>query len=267
MDNKNKTNAEKIFKAVKKALADARKYNKENNFPISSWSRRRQQVDLSVSAALTWKDSGKVIKGYTIDFNNSKIADCKTHYDVIEVFDELRKLLNAQKKVKGWGGLNFMSERVNLEGYSWDGYSVSIVPKVCLADAPCSEYKSLMNFINKHGKTTYWGSTYGAVNLRNFELFRSAMGGKRGTLWDEYGDRKYLDNRPNACKEILAELRENRGAKDIMICKQGEEHWIDPVDKAYSEKHEIECDGQKRHYLLVTIKTPTGKVKYERKIF
>ena len=263
MDNKNKTNAEKIFKAVKKALADARKYNKENNFPISSWSRRRQQVDLSVSADLTWKDSGKVIKGYTIDFNNSKIADCKTHYDVIEVFDELRKLLNAQKKVKGWGGLNFMSERVNLEGYSWDGYSVSIVPKVCLADAPCSEYKSLMNFVNKYGTKKY-GSP---MNLGNYELFAAAKGGKRGYLWDEHGERIFLDNKPKTSARILEELRKARGTKDTMLCEIGEEDYIDPEEQRASSYYEVECEGEHRRYLHVVIKTPTGRVKYDQKLY
>ena len=34
MDNENKKIAEKIFKAIKKSLSDARKYNKENNLPI-----------------------------------------------------------------------------------------------------------------------------------------------------------------------------------------------------------------------------------------
>ena len=93
------------------------------------------------------------------------------------------------------------------------------------------------------------------------------MGGKRGVLWDEYGDREYLDNRPKYCESILKELREHRSSKDLMICKEGDENYIDPIDKEYSEKHEIECEGEKRHYLLITIKTPKGKVKYENKIY
>lgn len=267
MDNKNKITAEKIFKAIKNSLADARKYNKDNNFPINSWSRRRQQIDLSVWDDTTWKDGNKVVKGYFIELNNSKVAECRTHYDVREVFSELRNLLNAQKKVKGWSGLNFLTEHVNLESCSWDGYEVSIIPKVCLADAPCSEYKSLMNFVNKYGKKVYWGSTYGAVNLQNYELFSAAKGGKRGRLWDEHGERIFLDNKPKTSARILEELRKARGTKDTMLCEIGEEDYIDPEEQKASSYYEVECEGEHRRYLRVIIKTPTGRVKYDQKIY
>ena len=267
MDNKNKTLANKIFKSIKNSLADARKYNKENKFPVGSWSRRRQFVDLSVWDNTTWKDGKKVILDYSIKFDNSEMGKCKTHYDVSEVFAELRNLLNEQKKVKGWSGLNFTTERVQLEGYSWDGYKVSIVPKVCLADAPCSEYKSLINYINKYGKKNYWGSTYGAVNLGNYELFSAAKGGKRGVLWDEYGERIFLDNKPKTSAKYLEELRKFRGAKDTMLCEIKENDYIDPIDQRYSEYHEVECEGEHRRYVHVVIKTPTGRVKYEKDIY
>lgn len=40
-----------------------------------------------------------------------------------------------------------------------------------------------------------------------------------------------------------------------------------PVDKAYSEMHEVECEGERRSFLKITIKTPMGKVKFETKIY
>ena len=258
--------ANKIFKAVKTFLSDARKYNKENNFPINSWSRRRQQVDLSVWDNTEWRDGRKIVKSYYIKINNSKVGECRTHYDVREVFAELHNLLNAQKKVKGWSGLNFLSESVSLESCSWDGYEVGIIPKVCLADAPCSEYKSLMNYINKYALA---GPNFGGYNkpLGNYELFSAAMGGKRGRLWDEYGERVFLDNKPKKCARLLEELRKARGTKDTMTCKRGEENYIDPEEQRYSAYAEIECEGEKRKYLEITIKTPAGKVKYETKIY
>lgn len=267
MDNKNKTLAEKVFKLIKKSLSDARKYNKEKNLPINSYGRRRQQIDLAVWDNTTWKNGSKVVSNYTIRFNNSEVGKCLTHYDVAEVFRELRTLLNAQKKVKGWGGLNYMDESVELESCSWSGHRVSIVPKICLADTPCSEYKSLMNYINKYGKKVYWGSTYGGVNLGNYELFSAAKGGKRGRLWDEYGERTFLDNLPKTSAKYLNELRENRGTKDTMLCEIGEEDYIDPEEKRYSEYAEIECEGIHCRYLHITIKTSTGRVKYDKKIY
>lgn len=264
MEDKNKTLANKIFKAIKSTLSDARKYNKENGFTDTlSWSRRRQQVDISVWDNTEWKNGTKVVKSYCIEVNNSKVGECRTHYDVREVFAELRNLLNAQKKVKGWSGLNFLTESVSLESCTWSGYEVSIIPKVCLADAACPEYKSLMNFINKYGKGKY-GSP---VNLGNYELFSAAKGGKRGRLWDEHGERLFLDNKPKRSTRILEELRKARSTKDIMTCEIKEEDYLDPEERRYSEYAEIECEGEHRRYLHVVIKTPTGRVKYDQKLY
>ena len=140
---------------------------------------------------------------------------------------------------------------------------MNIVQKVCLADAPCSEYKSLMNYINKFGTGRYGGK----VNLGNYELFAAAKGGKRGYLWDEHGERMFLDNRPKASAKYLGEIRTARGTKDTMTCIFGEEDYIDEEERRYSEYAEIECEGEHRKYLRVTIKTPTGRVKYDQKIF
>ena len=267
MDNKNKEIAGKLFKKVKAELASAKKYNKEKGLTTASygWGRKSQQVDIEVWDNTIWKDGKKIVKSYIIKVGRENFAEVRTHYDVREVFAELRNLLFEQKKVKGWGGLNYMSEQVSLESGSWSGYEVSIIPKVCLAETPCSEYKSLMNYINKYG-TTDW--CYGGkVNMGNYEFFSAAMGGKRGRLWDEYGERLFLDNKPKKCTRILEELRKMRGSKDKMYCKRGEENYIDPIDQRYSEMHEIECEGEKQKYLQITIKTPQGKVKYQQRIY
>ncbi len=264
MDNKNKELASKIFKAIKKNLADARKYNKEKNLTLDAyWSRKSQQTDITVWDNTEWKDGNKNVRSYTIKVDNKEMGDVRTHYDVREVFHELNLLLDEQKKVKGWSGLNYATERVTLQSCSWSGYEVTIITKVCLADAPCSEYKSLMNYINKFGVRDYGAS----MNLGNFELFSAAMGGKRGRLWDEYGERLFLDNKPKKCARILSELRKYRGTNDKMYCKRGEENYIDPEERRASAYYEVECEGIKRKYVEITIKTPQGKVKYQEKIY
>ena len=264
MDNKNKEIAGKIFKEVKGLLVSAHKYNKENGFGnmMDGWRRKRQQVDISVCDNTTWDNGTREVRSYTIKVEDKEIAKVLTHYDASEVFSELRSLLNELKKTRGWSGLNFMSERVELASCSWNGYEVSIIPKVCLANPICSEYKSLMNYINKYGTNGLY-----PVNLGTYELFSAAMGGKRGRLWDEYGERIFLDNKPKKCARILEELRKARGSKDKMECKRGEENYIDEMERKYSEYHELECEGEKRKYLAITIKTPQGKVKYQTKIY
>ena len=93
------------------------------------------------------------------------------------------------------------------------------------------------------------------------------MGGKRGVLWDEYGERIFLDNKPKKCARLREELRKARGAKDTMICEWGEENYMDEEERRDSAYHEVECEGEKRKYLHIIIKTPAGKVKYDAKIY
>ena len=254
--------ATKMFNTVKKNLADARKYNKENN--VNAWTRKAQQVDISIYDHDTWKDGKRITEYYVFNVGNKEIGKCTYRSDIESVFREFGNMLDTQKKVKGWGGLNYSKDKIYFNMGGWSDYSVNIIPKICLAETTCKEFTSLQNYINKYGV----GSKYGnKVNLNNYELFSAAMGGKRGRLWDEYGERVFIDNKPNKCARLLEELRKARGTKDTMLCERGEENYIDPEEQRYSAYAEIECEGEKRKYLLITIKTPTGKVKYETKIY
>ena len=254
--------ATKMFNATKKNLADARKYNKENN--VNAWTRKAQQVDISIYDHDTWKDGKRITEYYVFNVGNKEIGKCTYRSDIESVFREFGYMLDAQKKVKGWGGLNYSKDKIYFNMGGWSDYSINVIPKVCLADSVCKEYTSLQNYINKYGSNRQY---LNKMNLGNYELFSAAMGGKRGRLWDEYGERVFLDNKPKKCARLLEELRKNRGTKDAMICERGEENYIDPEEQRASSYYEIECEGEKRKYLLITIKTPTGKVKYETKIY
>lgn len=253
--------AAKMFNTTKKSLADARKYNKESKTNV--WTRKAQQVDISVNDHDVWKNGTRITEYYILGVSGKEVGRCTYRSDIESVFREFGNMLDEQKKVKGWGGLNYSKDKIYFNMGGWSDYSINIISKVCLADAPCSEYKSLMNFINKYGLSEYKGK----VNLGNYDLFSAAMGGKRGRLWDEYGERIFLDNKPKKCARLLEELRKARGTKDTMTCKRGEENYIDPEEQRYSAYAEIECEGEKRKYLQITIKTPAGKVKYETKIY
>lgn len=198
----------------------------------------------------------------------NKAFRCATNLNEIQqVSQQVIFQLDELKKTRGWKNLTYNTRDI-YEGvgfYSQRHYV--LLDRISLPDNPCKEYTALQKYINKYGQKNYWGSTYGGVNLGNFELFSSAMGGKRGRLWDEYGDRHYLDNAPKKCAGILEELRKYKGSKDIMLCERGEEDYIDPTERTYSEYHEVECEGEKRKYLAITIKTPAGKVKYTTKIY
>ena len=261
--------AEAVFKKIKNTLADARKINKEKGCTnaYDNWSRVRQMVEVSIVDHDKWDSNGRrYTESYSIDVDDNEVAKgIKYRTDIQEIFNALMGLLKEQAKAKGWGGLVYTTDKTYFGGSSWNTYATTYVDKVCLADAVCPEYKSLINYIVKYGIVDRYKTK--VSSLPNYRYFCSAMGGKRGTLWDEYGERVFLDNKPKKCKRYLDELRKNRGTKDIMLFSEGEENYIDPIDQQYSERHEIECDGEKRHYLKITIKTPSGKVKYETKIY
>lgn len=252
-----------IFSALKKNIADARKENKTKN--LTGWARKRTSFDIIYTENGTFNkktNSYDYTYGIRVEYTKVEVKGLGK-YDVEEVARELRNLLDEQKKVKGWTNLVIVLEKVNIESYGYHSYNITAPVKVSLPDAQCSEYKSLRNYINKFGKGRYGTS----VNLGDYELFSSAMGGKRGYLWDEHGEREFLDTYPKRCRNFLAELRKYRGTKDTMECVKLTEKYIDEDERRYSEYAEIECEGELRHYLLVIIKSPNGKVKYENKLF
>ena len=263
--------ATKAFNSIKKAINEEKKKIKAHP-PVDPWDFRNPHLELGITLKEGWTGAKNEKYRLTINPNwfehDTHIIETDTRGELEDTINILFGLLNQQMKVKGWTTLKVVREKANF-GDPWYGVKVTYPSKITLCDAPCKEYKSLQAFINKYGTgTDYRGRADGSkVNLGNFDIFHSAMGGKRGTLWDEYGERKYLDNRPKKCTKVLEELRKNRGNKDIMVCTFGREDYIDPIDRAYSERHEVECEGEKRHYLEITIKTPTGKVKYNQKIY
>lgn len=245
------TKAETLFKEIKKRLTDARRYNKENK---NSFMPMSQSLTFE-----TWERTSGGVKTYilkAVETDTEVSFNCK--WDIEDVCKELAKMLDAQKKVKGWGGLTYTWKEQYI---SWD-MSYKFIDKVCLADPICKEYKSLQNYINKYGQ-----GNYGSINLGDYRLYNVRKGGKRGVLWCEEGERMYLDNKPKKCAEVLAELRKFRSTNDTMKCTFGNEDYIDEIDRKYSIYHEIECDGEGRNYLLIEIKTPSGKVKYSKKIY
>lgn len=227
--------AEKVFKYIKKTLADIREKNK-----TATW-KMGQSVSIDTYLEGNWYGAKETY--YRIRLYGGEEFRCENKYELRREMDKLRGLLNKLKETKGWGGLYYKEDEE--------------ITFVGVADAPCKEYKSLMNYLNK----------YGNAHLDNYRLFHSAMGGKRGVLWDDYGDRNYLDNNPKRCELFLSRLRANRGSKDKMTCRFGSENYIDDFERKHSQYYEVECEGEKRHYIEVTITTPSGKVKYEEKIF
>lgn len=270
-DTQNTILAEKALKAIKTAISASKKSIKEYR-EKHPWDKRHRNPSVVLYISLKHGYEGAKDEKYRLTMLNPNYNGEDTHIvevdfrcDLENIVRSLIGMLNKQREVKGWGNLKIVTDKAEF-GVGWSRKYVEYPSKVILCDPACKEYTSLQNYLNKYGVVSYRSYTY-PVRLGNFELFHSAMGGKRGRLWDEYGVREYLDHDAERCAGFLAEIRKYRGTKDLMVCEKKEENYIDPVDRAYSEKYEIECDGEKRSYLAITIKTPSGKIKHEMKIY
>ena len=266
--------ATKALTAIKKDITEQKKKLK-GRAVANPWDTRYPTITLNITLKHGWEgakdEKYRLSTGYYQD--QKHLIETDSRHDLGDTINILLGLLNTQMKAKGWTTLKVVRDKAHF-GDAWYGTDMTYPSRITLCDAPCKEYKSLQSYINKYGKAKNltggnygYNGYYGDMHLGNFDIFHSRMGGKRGRLWDEYGERIYLDNRPKKCAAVLEELRKTRGSKDLMLCKLGEEDYIDPVEQQYSAYHEVECEGEKRHYLEITIITPTGKVKYQQKIY
>lgn len=251
--------AEKALKAIKSYISKEKKEMKGRTIN-PYWGKSYPYVEMGITMAKGW--IGATDEKYRLTINpnwhehDKHIIETDTRSELESVIRSLFGLLNKQNEVKGWKYLKVVRDYA-IFGSGYYREKVEYPAMVCLLDEPCKEFRALQNYIKK----------YSGSDLYEFSIFNVRMGGKRGELYCEEGERIYLDNRPKECAELLATIRKYRGTYDTITLKYGTEKWIDPVDYEYSCKHEIECDGEKRSYVLITIKTPTGRNKFERKVY
>lgn len=239
----------------------------ENINKVASSIVKSIKANLVAAKSNPWDKSVYVEYDSEYDRKAGKYLDyIRVGKDYFRNIGEGRDIENITRQVIAWleqlrssrGYKNLVyTTRKSYEGSLWNSREVTYLDRIVVPENPCKEYKGIQAFVKK----------YGNITLPDYKLFWSRMGGKRGVLWGEEGDRHYLANRPKSCAEVLDALRKSRGSKDQVVCKFGEEDYMDPAERRYSAYHEVECDGEKRSYLQVTIKSPAGKVKYEAKIY
>jgi len=166
--------------------------------------------------------------------------------------------LNELKSKRGWGRLMWKMEETCMFG---DGYYrreyIKFPTDITLLADPCKEYKSLVNYLEK----------YCGKKLNETDIYSVGIGGKRGRVYGEEGDRYYLCHKDNKCKKLLEELRKSRGTNDKVVCTQiKEEDDIDPWELQVSIRNEVEFSGVRYRYFMVNITTPSGRKKAEIRI-
>lgn len=232
--------AKEIFSYIKDEISNKKKQSKENAKVIA---------DIDIEYYDTMRGGNK---GYTIEVNGKRFNhDLLPKYDFTQVASKLLKMLKELSNTKGWKNLVISTEEVNFSESWYRTNYYDIVNNVRLLNEPCKEFKSLANYVQK-----YCGIT---INMK--DIYNVAIGGKRGRVYGEEGQRWYLAHKPNKCAEILSKLRENRATKDIVTSVIKSVDDIDEDDLRYSIKYETEFNGARLNMCEVTIKTPKGKVK------
>ena len=171
-------------------------------------------------------------------------------YEMISVLNEIVILLNALKKSRGWGLLNWNCTSHNVGDGYYTNY-IDIPNKITLFSKPCKEFTSLANYIDK----------YCGKKIELQDIYQVGIGGKRGRVYGEESCREYIAYMPERCSMILEHLRKNRCAKDIVITTITQRDIIDECDLRYSMIYETEFSGVRVNECKIEIKTPNGKLK------
>lgn len=203
-----------------------------------------------------WID-GENCKNETIRFYKNRwdkcIAEGVSRYNAKQVATAVIAGLNALKAKRGWSRLMWDVEDTCSYG---DGYycreTIKFPTNIVLLADPCKEFKSLVNYLAK----------YCGKKLNETDIYSVHIGGKRGRVYGEEGDRHYLCHKPTTCAKYLDTLRKSRGTNDKVVCsKIKEEDDIDPWELQVSIRNEVEFDGVRLKYFEVEITTPSGRKK------
>jgi hypothetical protein len=235
--------AKEIVKYVKTDLANQKKKRPNN----SSFS-----VEFSL-----YTDRNKGTHTISGRYWGSKdYAKDLSRYDTERVAQAVITELKALQATRGWKRLVWEIEDCYFS-CGWSGYHIKFPTKVTLMADPCKEYTSLVNYIAK-----YCGKT-----LTETDIYSVAIGGKRGRVYGEEGERYYLCHKPTTCAKYLETLRKSRGSNDKVVCSTiKEEDDIDPWELQVSIRNEVEFGGVRLKYFEITISTPSGKQKAKIRI-
>lgn len=239
MDNKTLVN--KVLAEIKARISADKK--KRTDQP--SWS-----VEVCVADC---RENGKEYHTIKVGGFWSKSEYGKlSRYEVNSVAYDLIKGLKEMTTTRGWKNLNFTIEEILPEHHGWSTSYVKFPTNICLLAEPCKEFKSLANYIEK----------YCGRKITPTDIYSVHIGGKRGYVYGEEGERYYLCHKPKKCASLLESLRKARGAKDNVSVKPFKEvDEVDPWELECSIRNEVEFDGVRHRRCEIVFTTPTGKRK------
>lgn len=98
-------------------------------------------------------------------------------------------------------------------------------------------------------------------DITDYSIYSVGIGGKRGRIYGEEGDRNYISHYPKRCNKYFEELCKAKGINDSVVATFRKIDDIDPWDLQCSIRNEVEFSGSRINYLEVKFITPSGKEK------
>lgn len=233
--------ASTIVREIKTKITEMKK-KKPNasvySLPLSMNSFGKDNNDICISIYNPWQ--------------YPRLAEHLTRYQAKRVAEEITKELNALKSTRGWSRLMWEYDDCCFDSRSWSDNYIKCPCNIILMAEPCKEYKSLSNYLSK-----YCGKA-----LTETDIYSVGIGGKRGIVYGEEGNRYYLCHNSKKCEDLLGRLRKSRGTNDKVVCtKIKEEDDIDPWELQVSIRNEVEFSGVRMKYFEVSITSPSGRQK------
>lgn len=226
---------------------------KEIKVKITEMKKKRPNDSVySVPLSMVQFMSERICISFYNSWQGETLADNLTRYQAKKIAEEVIKGLKELKATRGWGRLMWEIEDCCNGGNGWYNDYIKFPTNIVLMGNPCKEYNSLANYLTK----------YCNKKLNETDIYSVHIGGKRGRVYGEEGDRYYLCHNSALCEKILADLRKYRGSNDKVVCSNIKEHDdIDEWELEVSIRNEVEFGGVRNKYFEVKISTPSGKEK------
>lgn len=226
---------------------------KEIKVKITEMKKKRPNDSVySVPLSMVQFMSERICISFYNSWQGETLADNLTRYQAKKIAEEVIKGLKELKATRGWGRLMWEIEDCCNGGNGWYNDYIKFPTNIVLMGTPCKEYNSLANYLTK----------YCNKKLNETDIYSVHIGGKRGRVYGEEGDRYYLCHNSALCEKILADLRKYRGSNDKVVCTNIKEHDdIDEWELEVSIRNEVEFGGVRNKYFEVKISTPSGKEK------
>ena len=190
-------------------------------------------------------------KTYSIRINGTMLPykfDDKV--DLVSISDNITRMLNKDKEKNPM--LFYESNIFDTSGNWYCRSEYAFLSRIYTLAKPCKDFLELVKYVNK----------FGGIKICPTDLYVVTIGGKRGKIYGEEGDRYYLCHDEKKCKKILSDLRATRKTNDVVKCSNIKtKDDIDEWELECSIRNEVEFSGSRETYIEFSVQTQKGKLK------